>query len=177
MGTRELGAGRAALAVRPRGPANRTRRGRLLRAVIAASVLGSVPASAGVELRWPAFEGAEAVVIERGLDDQSMVPIARIDGKATTYRDEAPLDAPQLCYRVQAVVATKGAAPVLQRCLSRPAELADVPPVSAGKPSEDARPGQSPKRWRGLEGWYQVVPAPEKAQVTAPTSTAGQGSP
>lgn len=144
---------------------------------IAASALGPMPASADVELRWPAFEDAAAVVIERGLDDQSMVPIARVDGKATAYRDETHVDAPRLCYRVQAVGEAEQAGPVLERCLSRPDRLADLPPVGAPGGQEDAPPGESPKRWRGLEGWYQVVPAPAKAETVAPKSPAGQGSP
>jgi hypothetical protein len=177
MRPREVRGAEPKEAMRTRGTVCRKRRGRLLGVAIAMSALGPMPASADVELRWPAFEDAAAVVIERGLDDQSMVPIARIDGKATAYRDETPLDAPRLCYRVQAVGAAEQAGPVLERCLSRPAGVSALPPVGAAGGEEDAPPGQSPKRWRGLEGWYQVVPAPAKAETAAPTSPAGQGSP
>jgi len=125
-------------------------------AVVACLAIVPRVASADVELRWPAFDAAHSVEIERGVAEDSLAPLAKLEGRATSFRDPSPPDTPRACYLVRARDASGRAIDELSRCLTRSQR---TPPVSAA-PSEDALPGDEPRRWRGLEGWYQVVPPP-----------------
>ncbi|MDJ0785908.1 MAG: hypothetical protein QNK05_03825 [Myxococcota bacterium] len=139
---------------------------------VVASALAPAAALADVELRWEAFESAHAVQIERGTDERSFELLTRVAGAATAYRDEAPPEAPRLCYRVSALDARDRSVEQLVHCLTRPPSVG-APPPSTPEPVT-AEPG--PARWRGLEGWYQRLPAPPGGDAAAHEADGAEGA-